>query len=261
MKKIKFLILLSFFFVLPVFAQTYTMNEIKNHNTKKDCWMLISGKIYNVTSFLGYHPGGDATMLPFCGKDATKAFATKGSETGDHHPTSYALLKKYYIGDLQDEIVTGEAEKSIVNKINEDSGVEENQLNETKNVDFQNGDKEKERDNNIKYLGGFVAFLIALLFYIILGIFYYLSKNKRLFKLKIKKLTIIILLVTFVFSGLLGLYLTFFNNFYFGQAINLKSIHITFSAIFVISVFVHMIFHFKKILNYLAISKQKDNNI
>ncbi|WPK27199.1 hypothetical protein PUMCH_004576 [Australozyma saopauloensis] len=51
-----------------------TYDEVSAHNTKTDCWVIIHDKVYDVTSFLGEHPGGSAIILKYAGKDATKAF-------------------------------------------------------------------------------------------------------------------------------------------------------------------------------------------
>lgn len=46
-------------------------NEVANHNTSKDLWVIIHGKAYDVTEFLPEHPGGPAIILKYAGKDAT----------------------------------------------------------------------------------------------------------------------------------------------------------------------------------------------
>ena len=32
--------------------------ELKQHNTRADAWMAIRGKVYNVTRYMDFHPGG-----------------------------------------------------------------------------------------------------------------------------------------------------------------------------------------------------------
>jgi len=53
---------------------SYTMEEIAKHNKDTDCWVVISGKVYDVTSFLIDHPGGKDAIMLFAGQDATESF-------------------------------------------------------------------------------------------------------------------------------------------------------------------------------------------
>ena len=35
----------------------YTTAEVSQHNMQNDCWIIIHGKVYDVTEFLSNHPG------------------------------------------------------------------------------------------------------------------------------------------------------------------------------------------------------------
>ena len=52
----------------------YTTEEIKKHNTKNDCWIIINHKVYDVSQFLSIHPGGESIILTVGGCDATAYF-------------------------------------------------------------------------------------------------------------------------------------------------------------------------------------------
>lgn len=95
------------FFVSPTISQikniqlkTFTMTEVEKHNNKNDCWLVIDEKVYNVTNYIGSHPGGKV-MANFCGQEATAAFNTKGKKGEAHKPVAYEVLKSLYIGNLK----------------------------------------------------------------------------------------------------------------------------------------------------------------
>lgn len=45
--------------------------EIQKHNKKDDSWLVIDGKVYNVTNFMKKHPGGARVISSYGGQDAT----------------------------------------------------------------------------------------------------------------------------------------------------------------------------------------------
>ncbi|KAI8875301.1 hypothetical protein K501DRAFT_261360 [Backusella circina FSU 941] len=51
-----------------------SLQEIEKHNTRTDLWVIIHGKVYDLTEFLPEHPGGAKIIMKYAGKDATKAF-------------------------------------------------------------------------------------------------------------------------------------------------------------------------------------------
>ncbi|KAI8801521.1 cytochrome b5-like heme/steroid binding domain-containing protein [Cladochytrium replicatum] len=49
---------------------------LTQHRTKDDCWMAVQGKVYNVTPYLRYHPGGVSQLMRGAGRDATELYLT-----------------------------------------------------------------------------------------------------------------------------------------------------------------------------------------
>lgn len=48
--------------------------EVAKHNSRGSCWVIINGKVYDVTGFLDEHPGGASIILQYGGKDATAEY-------------------------------------------------------------------------------------------------------------------------------------------------------------------------------------------
>ncbi|KAH9912516.1 glyoxylate dehydrogenase [Fomitopsis serialis] len=48
--------------------------EVAEHASRESCWIIVHGKVYDVTEFLPEHPGGQAIILKYAGKDATEAY-------------------------------------------------------------------------------------------------------------------------------------------------------------------------------------------
>ncbi|KAM7521814.1 hypothetical protein LguiA_011716 [Lonicera macranthoides] len=76
-------------------GKVYTLAEVSEHNTSKDCWLVISGKVYDVTKFLEDHPGGDEVLLSATGKDATDDFEDVG-----HSTSARAMMDELLVGNI-----------------------------------------------------------------------------------------------------------------------------------------------------------------
>lgn len=84
---------------------TLTTEELGKHSEPKDCWITIENNVYDVSGYLVLHPGGANEITPYCGKDATTAFATKGKNPGSSHSqTAVNILAGYYIGTLGEPV-------------------------------------------------------------------------------------------------------------------------------------------------------------
>eukprot|EP00439_Symbiodinium_sp_Y106_P035033 s5046_g4.t1 len=70
-------------------------SEVEAHNSKDDLWLLIDGKVYDVTSFLSLHPGGGQLVVDAAAQDATSLFERTHGEGLRY---SLRLLNQFFIG-------------------------------------------------------------------------------------------------------------------------------------------------------------------
>jgi len=72
----------------------FSAEEVAKHNTEGDCWMIIKGGVYDISTYFPYHPGGKRALLKFGGKD--------GTENVEFHSSRmmYLLDNYFYIGRL-----------------------------------------------------------------------------------------------------------------------------------------------------------------
>ncbi|KAH9179655.1 cytochrome b5 [Lactarius sanguifluus] len=77
-------------------TKVVSLNELRQHTTKENIWVLLNGKVYDVTKFIDEHPGGDEVILSEAGKDATEAFEDVG-----HSDEARALLPGFLVGEFE----------------------------------------------------------------------------------------------------------------------------------------------------------------
>ena len=73
-----------------------TVAEVLRHNTATDCWSVVNGNVYDLTSYVSTHAGGEAVIKAICGKDGTKSFS--GQHAGATKPN--ADLSSLLVGAL-----------------------------------------------------------------------------------------------------------------------------------------------------------------
>jgi acyl-lipid Delta6-acetylenase / acyl-lipid (9-3)-desaturase len=73
-------------------SEKITWQQVKEHNTPDNAWVVYHNKVYDVSNWY-QHPGG-AVIFTHAGDDMTDIFAAF------HAAGSSSLIKKFYIGDL-----------------------------------------------------------------------------------------------------------------------------------------------------------------
>ena len=78
-------------------VQKFTAAEVADHNAAGDAWLIIDGKVFDVTQYVDKHPGGDK-ILRNVGGDVSKEFR------GPQHPTHvFETVDRFCIGELSGE--------------------------------------------------------------------------------------------------------------------------------------------------------------
>ncbi|KAL6829357.1 hypothetical protein J3E69DRAFT_331103 [Trichoderma sp. SZMC 28015] len=82
----------------PYLRVTPSMLKVQTGRKGKDAWMAINGKVYNVTPYAKFHPGGVPELMRGAGRDGTKLF-------GEIHPwVNYeTMLAACLVGLLVEE--------------------------------------------------------------------------------------------------------------------------------------------------------------
>ncbi|KAJ3072567.1 fatty acid alpha-hydroxylase, partial [Quaeritorhiza haematococci] len=76
------------------------MEEVARNRTTRSLWVVVKGKVYNVSQFIFDHPGGEEIMLQHAGRDITSIMGDPTEHV--HSESAYEILEEYYIGDLVD---------------------------------------------------------------------------------------------------------------------------------------------------------------
>ncbi|MFO0704432.1 MAG: cytochrome b5-like heme/steroid binding domain-containing protein [Candidatus Andersenbacteria bacterium] len=83
-------------------GKKFSWEEIRKHHSSKSAWIVIKGKVYDVTKYMPEHPGGPQWILDWAGKDASEAFETKGGMGQEHSSFALELLAKQQIGTVEE---------------------------------------------------------------------------------------------------------------------------------------------------------------
>jgi len=77
--------------------KTFKMSDVSTHGEFADTqWIVIEGKVIDVTKYQKEHPGGRDILLENAGKDATEVFENTG-----HSDEAKDQLQKFIIGVIE----------------------------------------------------------------------------------------------------------------------------------------------------------------
>ncbi|KAK1281868.1 Delta(8)-fatty-acid desaturase [Acorus calamus] len=74
-----------------------SMEEVRQHKTEGSTWTVLKGRVYNISPYMKFHPGGVDMIMKAAGKDCTSLF-------NKYHAWVNAefLLEKCLVGTLDD---------------------------------------------------------------------------------------------------------------------------------------------------------------
>ena len=75
----------------------FTAQEVAQHNSANDCWTIVDGFVYDVTSFANRHPAGSEAIREMCGVNASEDFLDEHG--GQSEPETW--LETLKIGKLK----------------------------------------------------------------------------------------------------------------------------------------------------------------
>lgn len=55
-------------------ATPIAMAEVAKHNSAASCYSVIDNNVYDLTSWISKHPGGEGAILKLCGTDGSSLF-------------------------------------------------------------------------------------------------------------------------------------------------------------------------------------------
>ncbi|KAG7844599.1 hypothetical protein KL941_003975 [Ogataea angusta] len=77
-------------------SKVFTAEEVAQHNTRDDLYIIYKGKVYNCSEYLDEHPGGEEVIMDCAGTDATEPFEDIG-----HSEDAHEILANLEVGELK----------------------------------------------------------------------------------------------------------------------------------------------------------------
>ena len=91
-------------------ARVYSEKEVSEHHSLQDAWVLVDGRVCDVTGFLRSHPGGLDVLKGHLGADISHVL--RSAKFHQHSRAAFEVLDQCCIGVLrggplhEDQVVT-----------------------------------------------------------------------------------------------------------------------------------------------------------
>lgn len=82
----------------PTPPVTYSRSEVALHASSESCWVIFRGRVFDITKYLGIHPGGNKILIDKGGRDMTADF---NHSHGAANFRVASLLDAYCIGRIE----------------------------------------------------------------------------------------------------------------------------------------------------------------
>ncbi|KAF9947627.1 fatty acid alpha-hydroxylase [Modicella reniformis] len=122
--------------------QTYSVQQVQAHCSADDCWVIHKNKVYNVSSFIADHPGGEDYILDHAGKDITVLMHDQLTHL--HSDGAYDMMHDFLIGSIEIPEMTLLRQRSTTTTTTYD--------NQEKLLEEENLDIDIDIDIDIDYL-------------------------------------------------------------------------------------------------------------
>ena len=77
---------------------SFTLEEVAQHNTAQDCWIIVHGRVYNVTDIPCHGGSTESMILQSCGTDITALWDEKPGTGKPHSESAQSILDPRYLG-------------------------------------------------------------------------------------------------------------------------------------------------------------------
>jgi cytochrome b involved in lipid metabolism len=78
----------------------FSLKDVSRHCSEQDAWVVVDGRVYDVSGFLPSHPGGLDVLNGHLGTDVSEIL--RSPDYHRHSSTAYQILEQCCIGVLKD---------------------------------------------------------------------------------------------------------------------------------------------------------------